>query len=73
MDVPTARKGEVVVNVDSGATDNFVMRDCKLINVRKCKPIEVEVAAGESIIADERGDLPSLAYHPRTLQGYSGQ
>lgn len=58
MDVPTARKGEVVVNVDSGATDNFVMRDCKLINVRKCKPIEVEVAAGESIIADERGDLP---------------
>jgi hypothetical protein len=46
-----------LLTVDSGATDNFATRDCPVTNVRKCKPIAVEVAAGESIAADERADF----------------
>jgi hypothetical protein len=57
MDTPSARKGETMWTVDSGATDNFMTRDCPVTNVRKCKPIAFEVAAGGSIIADERADF----------------
>jgi hypothetical protein len=57
MDTPTAHTGEAMWTVDSGATGNFVTRDCPVTNVRKYKPTAVEVAAGESTAADERADF----------------